>query len=435
MTSNVKNSLLLIFEKVILLGLSFINSILLARLAGPATFGEYSYIVSFAGIFAPFAVMGLNNIVTKYVVKHPQNSHYYISSALAARFIGATAAIAIALLIVYSVPQQTTDPKLIVILVAMQGFSLFYVIEFYYLAKKQVALLLKLRLSILLIINVVKLVVILNSATLTTLIILQGLEYVIIGCSYYCIYLYQQHHKNLKKQPSKNTVLALCQKGKWLLMSGIAATLYLKIDQIMIAYLVDSESVAYYAAAAKLSEFWYVFPVLIANVFTAQLSLYRFKNQTRYIQLIHKLISLMTLAALILSVTTWLVAEPVITFLYGEQYQQSAAILSVHIFASIFIFQRAILSKWIIIEKLYKFSLLSSLLGAFTNIILNLIFIPKYAGLGAAWATVISYMVASYGFLFFNMKTKQYAQLLHQAMLHSPSIIKESIKQLISRRP
>lgn len=435
MASNVKNSLLLIFEKVILLGLSFINSILLARLAGPATFGEYSYIVSFAGIFAPLAVMGLNNIVTKYVVKHPQNSHYYISSALTARFIGATVAIAMVLLIVYSVPQQTTDPKLIVILVAMQGFSLFYVIEFYYLAKKQVALLLKLRLSILLIINIVKLVAILNSATLTTLIILQGLEYVIIGCSYYCIYLYQQHHKNLKKTPSKNTLLALCQKGKWLLMSGVAATLYLKIDQIMLAQLVGSEPVAYYAAAAKLSEFWYVFPVLIANVFTAQLSQYKLKNKTRYAQLIRQLISLMTIAALVLSISTWLIAEPLVTLLFGEQYKQSGAILSVHIFASIFIFQRAILSKWIIIEKLYKFSLLSSLLGALTNIILNLILIPQYAGLGAAWATVISYMIASYGFLFFNVKTKQYAQLLHQAMLHSPSIIKESIKQLISRRP
>ncbi len=82
MSLNVKNSLLLIIEKVVLLGLGFINNILLARLAGPDLFGEFSYIVSFAAIFSPLAVMGLNNIITKYIVKYTANSHYYIKSAL-----------------------------------------------------------------------------------------------------------------------------------------------------------------------------------------------------------------------------------------------------------------------------------------------------------------------------------------------------------------
>lgn len=434
MTKNIKNSLLLIFEKVILLGLSFINSVLLARIAGPTVFGEFSYIVSFAGIFAPLAIMGLNNIITKYVVKHPKNSHYYITSALKIRFAGATLAILLAALVGFTLSDHTKTTKLIVMLVAMQGFSLFYVIEYYYLAKKQVSLLLSLRLPLLLITNTLKLVAILNSASLTLLILLHGLEYVLIGSSYFFTYWVQKQHKNIKKQPTKHTIFALSKKGKWLLMSGIAATIYLKIDQIMIAQLVNSEAVAYYAAAAKLSEFWYVFPILIANVFTAQLSQYRFKNNNQYAQLLRQLISLMICTAIALSIATWFIASPLISLLYGAQYQQSAAILSVHIFASIFIFQRAILSKWLIIEKLYKFSLLSNLLGALINIILNFILIPQYGGIGAAWATVISYMVASYGFLFFNSKTKQYAKLLHQAVLNSPTILKASVKQLILRR-
>jgi PST family polysaccharide transporter len=118
-----------------------------------------------------------------------------------------------------------------------------------------------------------------------------------------------------------------------------------------------------------------------------------------------------------------------IELIYGQEYQPSATILSIHIFASIFIFQRAILSKWLIIEKLYKYSLISSLAGAIVNIALNAVLIPHYAGVGAAWATVISYMVASYGFLFFQPKTKRYALILHQSVLNSPSIIKSLIHQ------
>ena len=142
------------------------------------------------------------------------------------------------------------------------------------------------------------------------------------------------------------------------------------------------------------------------------------------------MIATLTLSALILSITTYFIAPSLIALIYGSEYSSSATILSIHIFASIFIFQRAILSKWLIIENLYKYSLVSSLFGAVTNIALNAILIPQYAGVGAAWATVISYMVASYGFLFFHSKTKRYAQILHLAVLNFPTLLKPFIKQL-----
>jgi PST family polysaccharide transporter len=133
---------------------------------------------------------------------------------------------------------------------------------------------------------------------------------------------------------------------------------------------------------------------------------------------------------LILSITTYFIAPALISLLYTDEYSASATILSIHIFASIFIFQRAILSKWLIIEKLYKYSLISSVCGAITNIVLNAVLIPQYGGVGAAWATVISYMIASYGFLFFHSNTKRYAQILHQAVLNFPALLKPFIKQL-----
>lgn len=432
MSSNIKNSLLLIFERVILLGLSFANSILLARLAGPKLFGEFSYIVSLAGIFAPLAVMGLNNIITKYVVKYPKNSHYYIASALKIRFVGA--AIAIICAAVLSSLTESNN-ALVVLLVTMQGFTVFYVLEFFYLAKKKVTLLLKIRLTALTITNFLKLLAILNSLSLECLIFLQGLEYVVIGTSYYILYVRQNHHINFKRQANFSTHLSLTHKGKWLLFSGLAATVYLKIDQIMLAKFVGSNEVAFYAAASKISEFWYVFPVLICNVFTAQLTQYRFKNYAKYKSLLKQLICVLTLAAVVLSFTTYAIAEPLIRFVYGSEYVKSAAILSVHIFASLFIFQRAVLSKWLVIEKLYKYSLVSNTLGAIFNIALNLILIPKYQGLGAAWATLISYFIASYGFLFINAKTRHYVSILHLAMLESVPILKSFFKQLLAYKP
>jgi len=346
-SSGIKNSLLLIVEKCILLFLSFFNSVLLARFAGPEVFGQFSYILSMAGLFLPLSIMGLNNVVTKYIAKNPGNSHYYLKSALIVRFFGAGASVLLGLLLVLFLNENNATN--ILLLIILQSFTVFYVIEFYFLGRQQVSILLKVRLLLLLILNASKCIAILNNAPLNILILLQGLEYVLIGLSYVLIYIVGKHYHFIKRPTSKVSYFAFAQKGKWLLFSGIAATIYLKIDQIMLANLVSTETVAYYAAAAKLSEVWYVFPVLIANAFTAQLSKSRFNNYHKYQLLLQRLISLLVLSALILSIATFFIAPMLIELIYGADYQSSAQILSIHIFASLFIFQRAILSKWLIL--------------------------------------------------------------------------------------
>ncbi|MAC84986.1 MAG: hypothetical protein CL624_12730, partial [Arcobacter sp.] len=137
--SGIKNSALLITEKCILLGLSFFNSVLLARVGGPEVFGQYAYILSMAGLFLPLTIMGLNNIVTKYIVKNPNNAHYYLKSAIIIRLYGALLAIALGLLLtlIISNPNNTY----ILLLITLQSFSAFYAIEFFFLAKQQVSVL------------------------------------------------------------------------------------------------------------------------------------------------------------------------------------------------------------------------------------------------------------------------------------------------------
>ncbi|MFM7439471.1 MAG: polysaccharide biosynthesis C-terminal domain-containing protein, partial [Snowella sp.] len=47
-------------------------------------------------------------------------------------------------------------------------------------------------------------------------------------------------------------------------------------------------------------------------------------------------------------------------------------------------------------ENLTKLSFATTLMGAISNMLLNLVLIPTYAGVGAAIATLISYAIAGY---------------------------------------
>ena len=245
------------------------------------------------------------------------------------------------------------------------------------------------------------------------------------------MYYQQNHHKKnqLSKPVNKQNIASLFQQGKWLLLSGVAAALYLKIDQVMLANFHDAKQVAYYAAAAKLSEFWYVFPLLIANAYNPKLIQLKKMSAKRYQTFLLLILSFMVAAAILISLMTYVIATPLINFIYGSEYHSSATILSIHILASLFIFQRAIFSKWLIIESNYKFSLMSHGTGAISNILLNLLLIPHYGGIGAAWATLLSYMIASFLSLALTKQTREFMMLMNSAMIKWPQYLYSFIKK------
>ena len=120
----------------------------------------------------------------------------------------------------------------------------------------------------------------------------------------------------------------------------------------------------------------------------------------------------MVIALLVTVIAPWL-----IPWIFGADYAASAAILVIHTWASVFIFMRAALSKWILIENALYFSLLTQGLGALSNVVLNYFLIPLYGGEGAAWGTLVSYAIASFFAVFLYPRTRPVFWLMFNALL------------------
>jgi PST family polysaccharide transporter len=78
---------------------------------------------------------------------------------------------------------------------------------------------------------------------------------------------------------------------------------------------------------------------------------------------------------------------------------------------------RALVSKWLIAEHLLKFSLISHGLGAVINITANYLLIPSFGGVGAAYATVLSYAVASYLTFWLHPSTIPIAKIMSRSLI------------------
>jgi PST family polysaccharide transporter len=107
----------------------------------------------------------------------------------------------------------------------------------------------------------------------------------------------------------------------------------------------------------------------------------------------------------------------VIPVLFGEAYRDSALLLSIHVWAGAFVFMRALVSKWLIAEHLLKFSLISHGLGSVINITANYLLIPSFGGVGAAYATVLSYAVASYLTFWLHPSTIPIAKIMSRSLI------------------
>ena len=208
----------------------------------------------------------------------------------------------------------------------------------------------------------------------------------------------------------------LLGKSFLIFLGSLSAVIYLKIDQVMLQYMLGNYAVGQYAAASKLSEAWYIMPTIVmASLFPKMIDLNK-GDPRDYARFMQTTLDVLFVCALCLSVAVFFLSEQIISLLYGAEYSLAAKVLAIHIFASVFVFMRALFSKWIIIEEVFLFSLITQGLGALSNIVLNYFLISSHGAEGAAMATLISYSIAGYFSLLLSRRTRGMFGMMTRSM-------------------
>jgi len=200
-------------------------------------------------------------------------------------------------------------------------------------------------------------------------------------------------------------------------LSGMVISIYMKIDQVMIKEMLGAEQVGLYAAAVRLSEAWYFVPMAItSSVFPAIINAKK-QSEVLYYQRLQKLYDLMVWLAVAIALPTTFLAPWVIRVLYGEAFLPAAGVLSIHIWAGVFVFLGVASGKWLLTENYTRIAFYRTFIGAIVNVVLNIILIPKYGINGAASATLISYFVATFSMGFIAKTRRQVVLMLKSFLL------------------
>lgn len=175
-----------------------------------------------------------------------------------------------------------------------------------------------------------------------------------------------------------------------LLLTALAANIYLKFDQVMLGIMVDSAAVGIYGAAVRLSTVWYFIPTALATSLFPAIIKSRMESADKYRCRVNQYFGLNAVIAYAIMLPMAGGGPFLVNWIYGTAYAQAGPILVIHILSLILVFLQAARQQYLLAEGRHHFILVSVTTGAVLNIILNLILIPPYAGMGAAAATVVA---------------------------------------------
>lgn len=389
---------------------------LLADHLGPDAFGTLSLLLAIIALVGPISSLGLNAVVVRELIKFQQREEQILTTVLVCRIAGSVIAATICILVAFSWGELDSIERTSIIILSLASiFHCFYCLEFWFQSKVNAASVAKMRLLVQAIFAIIKVAVVLSDGDLIQLVVAIATEQVFLGIGFALLFLSKAGLPRFDVNLSY--ALGLLRQSVWLLFSGIAAILYLKIDQLMLAEYATRDELGVYSVAVKFSEIWYFFATAIVVTIFPSLLTARRSNRLLYDKRLQQICDFLFIAALTVAFIVSFISPFVISFLFDDAYTLSATILSIHIWASIFVFMRALVSKWLIAENLLKFSLYSHGIGAIINIIGNIVMIPAFGAVGAAYATLLSYAFSAYVVFWLHPSTWSIAGIMSRTML------------------
>jgi PST family polysaccharide transporter len=362
-----------------------------ARYLGPEQYGLFNYVVAFVGLFGVLATLGVDQIVIHDIVKYPVDTNEIIGTAFSLKLFGSTLALGTALITMKIMrPDDTLTLTLVGIIATGLVFSSFDTIDLLFQAQVRSKYTVYAKDGAFLVIVGVKIVLVLLNAPLTAF-ALAGLAEIILGTSGLILF-YQRHSARLRDwRISFTRAKALLQLSWPLILTGAANLIYLRIDQVMLGNMVNDTEVGIYAAAVRVSEIWYFIPTVVtSSIYPTLIKLYQ-DSEERFYDKLKQVMGYFFWGTLILSLLVSAFSNQIIDILYGRDYARAGSVLAIHIYAYVITSMWIVFSQKFIIDDTTKIYFYGMAAGAVSNIILNLWLLPLYGAYGAAITTVISY--------------------------------------------
>lgn len=363
---------------------------LLVRTLSTGDFAQYSYLTSFVGMFSALATLGLPSYLSREVVQQPQRAPTLLKTSYMLQVIFSVVSTLIILsaggagrsssdvwLLLLSAFGMVTATTATLFLYTINGLNHSYITAVVTVISS--------------LLNTLGfLLVIFFKPDLEALIWVYFLSGVIQHIlSYLAFRWFFKELKFASDWPSFQDFKSVFLDSLPYVFLVAFSTIYFRIDVVLLEAWSTLAQVADYSAAYKFIEIVSILVGLIGGVFFAEFSNMQAQGNQNVGSVMKRGFRYMVLIALPLAALISFYARDILFVFYGDKYLQSAAMLQVLGWTTVFLFARNLQTSLIQSYNYIKIQVFVFATSSLLNVGLNYLFIPTQGGLGAAVATLI----------------------------------------------
>ena len=395
----------ILIEKILRIFYELFVVVAIARYLGPIEFGLYSYIFSIFIIFSIFLKLGIETVLIKNIIEDKKNSFNYLYSSLFLRISASSIFILISYLFLNEI--EFKDSIYYLIFFTAIFFQSSEVFDYYFQAFEKFKTISIIKIVQLLVSSLIKIYLIYSKASLFLFILSFSFDYLLLFLLYIITFGIKFQFPSILFDRFFLDAKKIIKDSYPLMISALVVTIYMRIDQIMINYFQNTKDVGIYSAAVKIAESWYFIPMVISQFYYPKLIKNFNSSKEEFEQNLINQFRFMSILSLLSIFFFFIFSEKTIYLLFGEEYNLSSEPLIILVMSGLFVSSGVISSKWFVIMGLQKYTMYRTFIGCLINILLNLILIPQFSYVGAAYATLISQSFATLFSNYFFINTKE----------------------------
>lgn len=381
-------------KTVTLLGSLFVG-IIIARYLGPEQYGLMNYVISYVALFQVFALFGLDNIEIRETAGNLDKYQTIVGTAFGIKLI--LAIITMVAIIVTSLWLETDSNT--IVLISIYSFSVilntFTVIRNYFTAIVQNEYIVKSEITRTLLGAGIKVLLLLQHASLTWFIIAYTFDWYLLGSGYYVSY------KKVVGSISewkfdRSYAHYLLRESFPLLLTSAAVIIYQRIDQVMIGQMIDKESVGYFSVASRIVEILIFVPMILVQTITPVLVQKRKESESAYKNKAQLFMNVTVWSTFIVALVTSSLAYWAILLLFGNTYLPAVPVLQVMAFKSVSVALSTTAGHMLIVEGIQRFAIFRDAFGCVVCIVMNYLLLRQYGIIAAAFVAIVSNISAGY---------------------------------------
>ena len=383
-----KNAIWLISGKVIQMFLSLFVGIITARYLGPGNYGLINYGVAFTTFFAALSGLGINSIIIKDFVDHPEEQGEAIGSALLMKMLSSALSVVMIVGVVFIVDSE--EPLTIAVVALCSLGTIFHVFDtfnYWFQNKYQSKVTSVITLFAYLATSVYRIALLIYNKDVRWFALATSVDYIVMAILLYIVYK-RRGGPRLKFSFKKSK--ALLSTSYHYILSTTMIVIYGQTDKLMLKHFLGESEVGYYATAVSICAMWtFVLQAIIDSFYPTILRLYSvdlgsFNRKNR------QLYAIVFYVSCFVSIGFLLLGDWGISLLYGADYAPAGLPLKIITWYTAFSYLGVARNAWIVSEGKQRYLKYMYLGAASTNVILNCLFIPMMGAAGAAVASLIT---------------------------------------------